>query len=132
MKSNEFPNPTIERLCCYRRILIQLVAAGQERVYSHELAAAQRVTSAQVRRDLMLIGYAGSPAKGYEVAGLLHRIGEILDPRGGKGVVLVGVGSLGRALLAYFADRPSPLSVVAASPGPRWMGFWVRCPKFMV
>ena len=78
------------------------------------MAAAQRVTPAQVRRDVMLIGYAGSPAKGYEIAGLLERIGEILDPRGGDGVVLVGVGYLGRALLAYFAGRHSPIPVVAA------------------
>ncbi|MBN1443209.1 MAG: redox-sensing transcriptional repressor Rex [Planctomycetes bacterium] len=114
MKNVEFPDPTIERLCCYRRILSALLAAGHARVYSHELAAAQRVTPAQVRRDVMLIGYSGSPVKGYDIAGLLDRIGEILDPPGGVGVVLVGVGYLGRALLAYFAGRKSPIPVVAA------------------
>jgi redox-sensing transcriptional repressor len=113
-KSADFPAPTVERLCCYRRILQRVLSEGNLRIYSHQLASAQRVTAAQVRRDLMMIDFAGSPSKGYDAAGLLKRIGKILDPRGGEGGVLVGIGDLGRALLAYFAGRNSPIPVVGA------------------
>jgi redox-sensing transcriptional repressor len=110
----EYPDRTIERLCSYRRALMRRSEAGADRVFSHDLAADLHLTAAQVRRDLMTIGVTGSPAKGYEIAALLERIGEILDPPLGDGAVLVGVGHLGRALLSYFAGRRAPLSIVAA------------------
>jgi redox-sensing transcriptional repressor len=108
------PDRTIERLVAYRRQLDRLLDSGQSRIYSHELAAAHKVTPAQVRRDVMLIGYTGSPARGYEAAGLRDRIAEILDPPEDEGVVLVGIGHLGRALLAYFTGRHPQSTVVAA------------------
>jgi len=110
----ELSERTIERLCAYRRILGHLLKEGKDRVFSHELAAQQGATAAQVRRDVMLIGYAGSPAKGYDVAGLREHIASLLHPPLERGVVLVGVGHLGRALLAYFAGRRAPLGVTAA------------------
>lgn len=110
----EYSDRTIERLCSYRRALLRRLEAGSERVFSHDLAVDLHVTAAQVRRDLMTIGVTGSPAKGYAIAGLLERIGEILDPPLGDGAVLVGAGHLGRALLAHFAVRRAPLSIVAA------------------
>ncbi len=66
------PQPTVERLCTYRRLLREMAAEGTQRVFSHQLAALERATAAQVRRDLMTIAYSGSPAKGYDVAGLLE------------------------------------------------------------
>ena len=32
-------------------------------------------TAAQVRRDLMTIGFTGSPAKGYDIASMIQTIG---------------------------------------------------------
>lgn len=108
------PPRTIERLCCYRRSLQRLLADGQTRIYSHQLAAGHDVTPAQVRRDLMTIRCSGSPARGYEVQGLLARIGEILDPEPEECAILLGVGHLGRALLAYFATQGGALRIAAA------------------
>lgn len=105
---------TIERLSIYRRLLQVASASGQRSMYSHELAKKVGGTAAQVRRDLMEIGFGGSPKTGYDVGGLIARIGEALDNPNGEPVLLVGVGNLGRALLHFFASHHASLSIVAA------------------
>ena len=105
---------SVGRLSLYRRLLDSLHAEGTRNVYSHELAALAGSTAAQVRRDLMAIGYSGSPNRGYQVAELLASIRQFVDSPHGQRVVLVGVGNLGRALLAYFSGRRPNLSIVAA------------------
>jgi len=105
---------TIGRLSLYRRMLNIVKAEGRPYVYSHQIAALCGVTPAQVRRDLMSIGYSGSPNRGYDTSELLWSIEDFLyDPKG-QNVALVGVGNLGRAILAYFTGRRPRLSVVAA------------------
>lgn len=104
----------IGRLGLYRRLLADAVHEGATFIYSHDLAQRANVTAAQVRRDVMVIGYSGNPAKGYEVAKLMASISLFLDAPGGQNAALVGVGNLGRALLAYFSRRRSALQVVAA------------------
>jgi redox-sensing transcriptional repressor len=87
---------------------------GREYVYSHEIASACAVTPEQVRRDLMPTGLTGSPTKGYKITALLQSIGGLLGDHEEQRVALVGVGNLGRAILAYLTDRRPNLSVVAA------------------
>jgi redox-sensing transcriptional repressor len=108
------PDRVIERLSAYRRHLRQFLAGGRDRVFSHDLALPEGVTAAQVRRDIMTIGYSGSPAKGYDVAGLIQHISRLLDPPEQQAVALVGVGHLGRALLDYFAALHPEHEIVAA------------------
>lgn len=72
------------------------------------------VSAAQVRRDLMVVGYTGSPIRGYDVRELVDSIGAFLDSPRGQGVALVGVGNLGRAILTYFSGRRPKLSITAA------------------
>jgi redox-sensing transcriptional repressor len=105
---------TIGRLSLYRRILGAMVAEGTRSVFSHQLANMAGCTAAQVRRDIMELGYSGTPVKGYDVARLAESIQQFLDAPGGQGVALVGVGNLGKALLAYFAGRRPSLKIVAA------------------
>jgi len=83
-------------------------------VFSHELAFACRLTAAQVRRDLMAIGYSGSPTTGYEVKRLLSSIGALLDPPDLHEVAIVGMGHLGRSIAAYLANRLPKLRLSAA------------------
>ena len=97
---------TIGRLSLYRRLLSVLEAEGVRSVFSRELAARAGCTAVQVRRDLMAVGFHGSSAHGYDAARLAESIRQVLDVPGGMGMILVGVGNLGRALLAYFAGRP--------------------------
>jgi len=104
----------VGRLSLYRRLLNQLDAEGARAVYSHELARMAGGTAAQVRRDLMAVGSFGSPKRGYDVKELITHIGEFLDAPGGEGAALVGIGNLGRAIMAYFAGRRPKLAIVAA------------------
>ncbi len=105
---------TVARLSLYRRCLTELAQAGSHHTYSHELAKLAGVTAAQVRRDLMVVGYDGSPRRGYEVMGLGQSIEQFLDGTDAQRAVLVGVGNLGRAILAYFRGKMPHLDIVAA------------------
>ena len=71
-------------------------------------------TAAQVRRDIMNIGYSGNPNRGYDVKELSGSIGSFLDEPEGQRAALVGVGNLGRAMLSYFAGRRPKLFIDAA------------------
>jgi redox-sensing transcriptional repressor len=95
-------------------LLRELLADGVGSVYSHQLAGKGGVTSAQVRRDLMYVGYSGSPNKGYDTKELAEGIDALLDPPQAENVCLVGVGNLGRAILAHCAGRCGRLSITAA------------------
>ncbi len=105
---------TVARLSMYRRILNRAAAERTERLFSHELAAMAGGTAAQVRRDLMVTGYSGSPNKGYAVNELIEAISDFIDPPEPEPVVLIGIGNLGRAILAYFSGRRPGLLIQAA------------------
>jgi redox-sensing transcriptional repressor len=106
--------PTVGRLCLYRGLLAGLERDGVDSIYSHQLAALAGGAPSRVRRDLMAVGYDGSPTRGYVVLDLLESIGRFLDAPQREGVALVGVGNLGRALMAFFAGRRPNLAIVAA------------------
>jgi redox-sensing transcriptional repressor len=108
------PSNTIARLSLYRRLLLELAATGAGQVYSHQLAALAVSTSAQVRRDLMTIGFSGSPRRGYSIPDLVAAINAVLARSVETSVALVGVGNLGRALLAYYANRQPWVRFTAA------------------
>ncbi len=105
---------TVSRMSRYRRLLTSLHESGVESIYSHQLARHAVVSAAQVRRDLMVIGYSGSPNKGYDVGACIDSIGAFLDGTGRQEVALVGVGHLGQAVLAHF-DEESPSVVIVAT-----------------
>jgi redox-sensing transcriptional repressor len=104
----------IGRLSQYRRQLQSLPAGVPPTIFSHRLAILCGLTAAQVRRDLMTIGFTGSPARGYDVSQLVTAISRCLDAPGGQNAALVGAGNLGRAILDSFSFRQLPLSIVAA------------------
>jgi len=98
----------------YRRLLQSLQADGVDSIYSHQLARHAVVSAAQVRRDLMEIGYSGSPNKGYDVAACIESISHFLDGSVRQEVALVGAGNLGHAVLSHFADKSPSVAIVAA------------------
>ncbi len=110
----KLPGKTVERLSKYRRALHGSLAENRSYIFSHELAALLHITAVQVRRDLMLIGYASVMRKGYDVRELINRIGEVIDAPGGLNVAIVGMGNLGRAITGYFMGKRTNLNVVAA------------------
>ena len=102
---NTISEKTIGRLSLYRRALREMQMTGTRQLFSHQLANIAGVTAAQVRRDLMTLGYTGSPVHGYQVDALLDCIEKFIDNPAGHPVGLVGIGNLGRAILAYFGGR---------------------------
>ncbi|MFO7852691.1 MAG: redox-sensing transcriptional repressor Rex [Bacteroidota bacterium] len=111
---NRLPGKTVERLSGYRRNLLGYLAAGNDYIYSHELASLLHITAVQVRRDLMLIGYSSVQKKGYDIKELIATIGTIIDSEEGQNVAVIGIGNLGRALTAYFKGKRSKLNIIAS------------------
>ena len=113
-ENKAIPARTVERLVVYRRLLDGLFGQGKEYIHSHELAEKANNSAAQVRRDLMAIGYTGNPARGYAVADLARSINGLFEHKRDQKAALVGIGKLGRALLTYTALRKTRPSIVAA------------------
>jgi redox-sensing transcriptional repressor len=113
MTKTKIPSRCIERLSIYRRALLQGRDGFGPSIFSHQIASACRLTAAQVRRDLMLIGYSGSPTTGYEVKRLLSSIGALLDPVRPREVAIVGMGYLGRAIASFLVGRLPKMRLAA-------------------
>jgi redox-sensing transcriptional repressor len=108
------PYRTIGRLTLYWRTLRDLASEGNTYIYSHDLASKSRVTAAQVRRDLMVLGYSGTPARGYDIVKLRDYIEAFVFPSSEQKAIIAGVGNIGRALLKFFLGRRPALKIVAS------------------
>jgi redox-sensing transcriptional repressor len=108
------PYRSIGRLTRYWRTLRDLAGEGKSHIYSHELASRSRVTAAQVRRDLMVIGYTGTPAHGYDVKTLREHIEAFIFPQEEQKAIIAGVGNIGLAFLKFFTGRRPSLKIVAS------------------
>lgn len=104
---------SVKRLSIYRRILLRMINRGENVIRSQELAAKAGVSAAQVRRDIMAIGYSGSPNRGYDCPMLYESIGEFLGANKTLRAVLFGVGNIGRAVLGYFDTRKLNIQISA-------------------
>ena len=91
-----------------------LLAAVPDLAVAHFLAAKLRLTAAQVRRDLMVLGYSGTPARGYDVQVLRQLIEAAIFSSTEQKVAIAGVGNIGRALLKFFTGRRPTLRIVAS------------------
>lgn len=92
---------TIRRLSVYYRALSALEVEGYHTVSSRDLAEREKLTPAQVRKDLSAFGSFGTRGLGYPTRELRTRIGRILGIDREWNVGLVGVGHLGSALVSY-------------------------------
>ena len=95
------PAATVARLPIYLRVLGQLQEAGTTTVSSDELAGMCGVSPAKLRKDLSHLGSYGTRGVGYEVRFLSYQIARELGMTQPWGVVIVGAGNLGQALVAY-------------------------------
>lgn len=108
------PDKTVERLSQCRRVLLNKLEENVTNIYSHEIAKLLHVTPVQVRRDFMLMGYSGSPSKGYDVKKLIKFIGKTIETRDGHNVCIIGMGNLGKALANYLYKKREKLNIVAS------------------
>ncbi len=95
------PRPAVGRLSLYFRELHRLSDKEKTHLNSKELGALVDVSPAVVRRDLSTLDSIGRRGVGYDIARLIDQIGLVLGSGVQWQVVLVGVGSLGDALLRY-------------------------------
>jgi redox-sensing transcriptional repressor len=101
MHRRHISESTIRRLSVYYRALAALDAEGYHTISSQELATRERLTPAQVRKDLSAFGSFGTRGLGYPAKELHARIGQILGIDREWNVGIVGVGHLGSALVSY-------------------------------
>lgn len=92
---------TIHRLSLYYRTLSLLEKENYETVSSKELAKREKLTPAQVRKDLSFFGSFGTRGLGYNVNELKLKIESILGINRDWKVALIGVGNIGSALVSY-------------------------------
>jgi len=92
---------TIRRLSLYLRTLSVLGKEGIATVSSKELASREKLTPAQVRKDLSFFGSFGTRGLGYPVDELRSQIASILGINRIWKVALFGVGNIGSALVSY-------------------------------
>ena len=92
---------TIHRLSLYYRMLSLLEKEGYETVSSKELAKREKLTPAQVRKDLSFFGSFGTRGLGYPVSDLKGEIAGILGINREWKIGLAGIGNMGSALVSY-------------------------------
>lgn len=95
------PVPALERLATYHRHLLDLEQVGVSTISSRAFEEHTGVPAAQFRKDLSHFGEFGKPGVGYVVARLREAIARILAMDVDRGVLLVGAGNLGAALVGY-------------------------------
>ena len=113
-RSDRIPAPAVRRLSLYLRQLEAFQAHERQTVSSKQLGAALGLSDAQVRKDLAYFGQFGHPGIGYRVPELILRVRRILGTDRISNVLLVGVGNLGHALLAFRGFTRRGFEVVAA------------------
>ena len=99
--TQKIPKATAKRLPIYHRYLRFLYNAGKDRISSSELSEAVKVDSATIRRDFSYFGALGKRGYGYDVEYLLQFFSKALNQDQLITTALIGVGSLGNALLNY-------------------------------
>ncbi len=92
---------TVHRLSLYYRSLCRLEEKGVETTSSKELAKQEKLTPAQVRKDLSFFGSFGTRGLGYPIKQLKEKIAAILGIDREWNVALVGVGNVGSSLVSY-------------------------------
>ena len=106
---------TLKRLPFYLDLLKQKKEQSIEYISSSQIAKELGLHDVQVRKDLATASkLGGKPKVGYEINELIRDIEVYLGCYNTNKAVLVGVGSLGKALLGYKGFKNYGLEIVGA------------------
>lgn len=108
------PLPTIRRYPVYLRAIKSMIAAGELHISSAVLAEKLGLDPVLTRKDLAMAGVPGKPRRGYPSHELCAAINRSLGWDNATDAILVGVGSLGMALLGYSGFEEQNLSIAVA------------------
>lgn len=93
------PEPTLRRLPWYLAYVEILRTRGESHVSSTRIARALNVDASQIAKDLSFLNLRGKTRIGYEVPVLADALTDLLGFHKSHKAYVVGVGSLGGALL---------------------------------
>lgn len=111
--TNILPEPTLRRLPWYLSYLKTLQAEGVTNVSSTSISRAVAVESSQIAKDLSFLNIRGKTRIGYDVAELVATLSDFLGFDRMHRAVVVGVGSLGGALIRDKGLTGYGLNIVA-------------------
>jgi len=111
---NKIPLPSLRRLPRYLIVLEKLQRNGRTTVSATDVAEELDLKPIQIRKDMAFTGIVGKPKVGYDINELISSIRTFIGWHDVTPCVLIGAGSLGKALIGYeeFAERN--LKIVAA------------------
>lgn len=117
------PEPTVRRIPWYLSYISHLNAVNVEYVSSTAIAKEINVDSSQIAKDLSYLDIKGKTRIGYEVKSLEAKLRDFLGFNRRHPALLVGVGSLGAALISDSGLQRYGLDIVAGFDiNPRIIG----------
>ncbi len=109
----QLPEPTLRRLPWYLAYVNLLHSRNVEYVSSTQISKELNVDSSQIAKDLSFLNIKGKTRIGYEVAMLEHELEDFLGFKRQHNAVIMGVGSLGAALIQDSGLSRYGLNIVA-------------------
>lgn len=106
--------PTLKRLPLYLRLLRRMKENGEEYASGTVVAKELGLDPIVVRKDLAITGAVGRPRLGFPMDEIIDAIEEFLGWTNTSDAILVGAGSLGRALLGYQGFEQHGLRIAEA------------------
>lgn len=105
----------LQRMPYYLQYIKEIKKNGIATIASTAIGADLKLNEVQVRKDLASVCTTkGKPRSGFNVNELIENIEDCLGHNNDMDAVLVGVGSLGKALLSYREFDKYGLNIVAA------------------
>ena len=114
MMSSNISKQTLQRLPLYLSYIKALPADAPKNISATMIAEALQLNDVQVRRDLASVSSSGKPKVGYNVKDLVAELESFLGYDNVDDAIIVGAGSLGKALLNYGGFKAYGLNVLAA------------------
>lgn len=108
------PEPALRRLPLYHRCLRKLEESGREYVSCTDISHELKLDATQIRKDFEAAGIEGRPRVGYVLRDLIDSLERFLGWKQVRQAFLVGVGSMGSALLGYRKFEQCGLNIAAS------------------
>ena len=104
----------LQRLPMYLSYIQGLPEDAPKNISATTIAEALQLNDVQVRKDLASVSSSGKPKVGYNVKDLIAELEAFLGYNDIDNAVIVGAGSLGKALLNYSGFKAYGLNIIAA------------------
>lgn len=114
MMSSNISKQTLQRLPLYLSYIKALPEDAPKNISATMIAEALQLNDVQVRKDLASVSSSGKPKVGYNVKDLVAELESFLGYDNVDDAIIVGAGSLGKALLNYGGFKAYGLNVLAA------------------